>query len=133
MRYLNLCKLALVCSIVVLPTAITGALLTSFGKQTDILLIRIPGTIALLSALVAYIGCLVSMLLYAFLTRTSALMTVGLATLLVIALFMLTLPENETGVGWRLIDVGLLGTLAVLVVVQSILLRREIRNSARTQ
>jgi len=82
-------------------------------------------TLMLWVTILSYASSIVLAIASGFLAKSRWLLFPPILALLDIVLFLMFLPQNETAVGWRPIDVILLGGLAILNIAQIVILKKH--------
>ncbi len=118
-------RVTYIASVLPLPSLALALLLAALNSVVDAYILRLLTTLFLWILAVSYSASLLLGLAYGLVHRTPWVLAASLAAMLDIGLFILVLPEGETQVGWRTIDVLLLGGLLILSIVQMIALRKH--------
>ena len=118
-------RVTYITSVLPLPSLALALLLAALNSVVDAYILRLLTTLFLWILAVSYSASLILGLVYGLVHRTPWVFVPPLAAMLDIGLFILVLPESETQVGWRTIDVLLLGGLHLLSIMQMIALRKH--------
>jgi hypothetical protein len=118
-------RVTYITSVLPLPSLALALLLAALNSVVDTYILRLLTTLFLWILAASYSASLLLGLAYGLVHRTPWVLAASLAAMLDIGLFILVLPEGETQVGWRTIDVLLLGGLLILSIVQVIALRKH--------
>lgn len=118
-------KMAYWAALVPLPTIALALLLGSLGAGLEIESFEHLSTGLLAISGIVYIVSLILAIVYGFISKSSRILIIPTASLLLIALFVIFLPEDVREDPWRLVDVITLGGLAALNVTQIVVLRKR--------
>lgn len=117
-------KLAYWAALVPLPAVVLALLLGSVGAGTGIVFFRTLTAGLLVISGVVYIASLILAVAYGFISKRSRILILPTTSLLLIALFIVFLPDDVREDPWRTVDVVTFAGLAAVNVMQIVALRR---------
>ena len=124
--YDGICKrLAYWATFIPLPSIALALALGSVGTSMGLVFLGHVATGLLVISGIAYLVSLILTIVYGFLSKRSRILLPPTASLLLIALFVVLLPENVHEDPWRTVDVLIFGGLAALNVMQIMVLRKR--------
>ncbi len=118
-------RVTYVASVLPLLSLLIVLIITAFNSFSDAHIFRLLTTFFLWTLACSYIASLLLGIAYGLIHRAPWVLAITLAAILDIGLFILALPDGETQVGWRPIDVILLGGLLILSILQIAALRKH--------
>lgn len=123
----NTCyRFAYLTSLMTLPSLILALMLVSANASIDSGFLSFLASIFIWITILSYASSVVLTIVSGFLAKSRWILFPPVLALLDIVLFLMFLPQDETAVGWRAIDVILLGGLVILNIAQVVILKKHI-------
>jgi hypothetical protein len=108
-----------------LPSLILLMIIVGVNASLGIGFLSSIATLFVWVTILSYSTSIVLAIASGFLAKSRWILFPPIVSLLDIILFLMFLPQEETAVGWRAIDVILLGGLVILNIAQIVILRKH--------
>ncbi|MFH1894236.1 MAG: hypothetical protein ABIK83_16320 [Candidatus Zixiibacteriota bacterium] len=118
-------RFAYLTSLIPLPAAILLMIVVTVNADLGSAFLSGSITLLIWVLLLGYFSSIVLTIVSGFLAKSRWILFPPVVALLDIVLFLIFLPEQESAVGWRVIDAVLLGGLIVLNIIQIVILRKQ--------
>jgi len=118
-------RFAYLTSLIPLPTVILLMIVVTVNAGFGSGFLNGVTTLLIWVLILGYSTSIVLAIVSGFLAKSRWILFPPVVALLDIVLFLIFLPEQESAVGWRVIDAVLLGGLIVLNIVQIVILKKQ--------
>ncbi|MBU1319039.1 MAG: hypothetical protein KKH67_07565 [candidate division Zixibacteria bacterium] len=118
-------RFAYLTSLVPLPAVILLMIVVTVNAGVGSGFLNGVTTLLIWVLILGYSTSIVLTIVSGFLAKSRWILFAPVVALLDIVLFLIFLPEQESAVGWRVIDAVLLGGLIVLNIIQIVILRKQ--------